>query len=514
VLRALRSFLTADGRAEHLDGPTLAEVGRAVIALAVVGGNVLGAVAVLVLTLLVIPLPNVGGHSAQWGYVLAAVAYVLVAATFGLVVGLRGQAPLTKWLASGAPSTPALRAEVLRTPLRLFWLQLWLWLGAALAFGVFEARRDGERAVWVAVIVALTGLTTASLSYLAVERLLRPAAVRAMVGADPSELGQGRGVALRAVLAWAMGCGVPVGGLLVLGVRTLLPSDVTLVELSVAAVVLAGTGLVIGFWAVVLAARATAAPIAGVAQAMVRVHDGDYGTRVPVYDGTEIGRLQLGFNEMVAGLVEREQIRAAFGTYVDPAIAEHVLREGTDLAGEEVELSMLFVDIRDFTGFAEQTPAAQVVSTINRMFERAVPIIHAHGGHVDKFVGDGLLAVFGAPQRLPNHAAAAVAAAQGIAHAVEVEFGGTLSVGIGINTGTVVAGNVGGGGRFEFSVIGDPVNVAARIEAATRQTGDTILISGRTLDLLAETPVEVAERPDVVLKGKSGAVSLFAVQPS
>jgi len=122
--------------------------------------------------------------------------------------------------------------------------------------------------------------------------------------------------------------------------------------------------------------------------------------------------------------------------------------------------------------------------------------------------------VFGAPQRLPNHAAAAVAAAQGIAHAVEVEFGGTLSVGIGINTGTVVAGNVGGGGRFEFSVIGDPVNVAARIEAATRQTGDTILISGRTLDLLAETPVEVAERPDVVLKGKSGAVSLFAVQPS
>jgi adenylate cyclase len=146
------------------------------------------------------------------------------------------------------------------------------------------------------------------------------------------------------------------------------------------------------------------------------------------------------------------------------------------------------------------------------MFELAVPVIHDHGGHVDKFIGDGLLAVFGAPQRLPNHAAAAVAAAQEIARVVDAEFRGALSVGIGVNTGTVVAGNVGGAGRFEFSVIGDPVNVAARIEATTRQTGDTILISGRTLALLEEATVAVEERPDVELKGKTGSVSLFAVR--
>jgi adenylate cyclase len=139
-------------------------------------------------------------------------------------------------------------------------------------------------------------------------------------------------------------------------------------------------------------------------------------------------------------------------------------------------------------------------------------VVHEHGGHVDKFIGDGLLAVFGAPQRLSNHAAAAVSAAQAIAEAVEAEFAGSVSVGIGVNTGVVVAGNVGGAGRFEFSVIGDPVNVAARIEAATRQTGDTILIAGRTLDLLDDGTVRVEERPDVVLKGKSGVVSLFAVQ--
>jgi len=129
------------------------------------------------------------------------------------------------------------------------------------------------------------------------------------------------------------------------------------------------------------------------------------------------------------------------------------------------------------------------------------------------FNSDRVRARLGAPKRLANHAAAAVSAAQAIANAVEAEFRGSLSVGIGVHTGTVVAGNVGGAGRFEFSVIGDPVNVAARIESTTRQTGDTILISGRTLDLLDDGTVQVEERPDVVLKGKSGAVSLFAVQP-
>jgi adenylate cyclase len=214
---------------------------------------------------------------------------------------------------------------------------------------------------------------------------------------------------------------------------------------------------------------------------------------------------------MVVGLAEREQIRSAFGTYVDPAIAEHVLREGTDLAGEEVEVSIMFIDIRDFTGLSETISATEIVGTINRLFERAVPVIREHGGHVDKFVGDGLLAVFGAPRRVADHPRQALLAALAIAAAVREEFGGGLSVGIGVNTGVVVAGNVGGAGRFEFSVIGDPVNVAARIEAATRQTGDTILISERTRELVAGAPAELEERPDVELKGKSEPVSLYAV---
>ena len=166
---------------------------------------------------------------------------------------------------------------------------------------------------------------------------------------------------------------------------------------------------------------------------------------------------------------------------------------------------ILFADIRDFTGFAERASAREVVAAINRLFERIVPTIHEHGGHVDKFVGDGLLAVFGAPRRQADHADQALAAAMEIERAVTDE----LPIGIGLSSGTVIAGNVGGAGRLEFSVIGDAVNVAARVEAATRTTGDTVLVSEHTRALLSD-PSMLEERPSVPLKGRSETVALFA----
>jgi adenylate cyclase len=215
---------------------------------------------------------------------------------------------------------------------------------------------------------------------------------------------------------------------------------------------------------------------------------------------------------MTIGLAERERIREAFGTYVDAEVAEHILREGTSLEGEEVEVTVMFIDIRDFTGFAERSSAPEVVSTLNRLFDELVPIIHDHHGHIDKFVGDGLLAVFGAPRRQPDHADQALAAAREIASRVEGIFGDDLRIGIGLNSGTVVAGNVGGAGRYDFSVIGDVVNVAARVEAATRQTGDTILVAGPTKRLLANGDRDLEGRPDVPLKGKREVVQLFALR--
>ena len=133
--------------------------------------------------------------------------------------------------------------------------------------------------------------------------------------------------------------------------------------------------------------------------------------------------------------------------------------------------------------------------------------MHEHKGHVDKFVGDGLLAVFGAPQRSEDHADQALQAALEIVEAVSDQ---ELEIGIGLNSGTVVAGNVGGGGRLEFSVMGDAVNVASRIEKATRETGDSILLSEDTAERLSSDSVELEARDDVELKGKSEPVTLLA----
>ena len=238
---------------------------------------------------------------------------------------------------------------------------------------------------------------------------------------------------------------------------------------------------------------------------------GDLDVEVPVYDGSEVGLLQAGFNRMVEGLRERRRIREVLGAYVDHDVAEHILGEGVSLEGEEVEVTLMFLDVRDFTAWAERTDPREVVEGLNGLFELVVPMVHERRGHIDKFVGDGLLAVFGAPRRDDEHADQALGAALEIDRAVRDDGAGDLQIGIGLNSGRVVAGNVGGGGRLEFSVIGDTVNVAARIEAATRETGDPILLSEHTVAALRRDEVELEERPDVELRGKSERVRLYAV---
>ena len=265
-------------------------------------------------------------------------------------------------------------------------------------------------------------------------------------------------------------------------------------------------------WMLVLLAQSITEPIDELRAAATRVGYGDLQTRVPVVSVDEIGSLARSFNAMVAGLRERDHIRDTFGAYVDPVVAGHILAHGTALnEGEEVEITALFLDVRGFTGYSETHTASEVVAMLNRLFELVVPIVACHGGHVDKFIGDGLLAVFGTPQPLPDHASQALAAATEICAAEAARTGDDPQIGIGLNSGAVVAGNLGGAGRYDFSVIGDVVNVAARVESATRQTGDTILVSEQTRRLLPpHLASRLKERPDVPLRGKTEPVSLYA----
>ena len=218
-----------------------------------------------------------------------------------------------------------------------------------------------------------------------------------------------------------------------------------------------------------------------------RVGEGDYDVAVPVTTADEIGELAASFNGMVPGLRERERIREAFGTYLDEEVAEYILSDGFSERGEAVDVSILFCDVKDFSGYAASAPAREVVACLNTLFEVVVPMIAAEGGHVDKFEGDGLMAVFGAPQPFADHADRAVRAAIEIDRRVNREGeGGRFELGVGVNTGRVIAGSVGGAGRLNFSVIGDAVNVAARVEAATREIGDDVLITEATHERLRE----------------------------
>jgi adenylate cyclase len=171
------------------------------------------------------------------------------------------------------------------------------------------------------------------------------------------------------------------------------------------------------------------------------------------------------------------------------------------------------MDVRGFTTLSENSGAQEVVLQLNTLYECVVPVILRHGGHANKFIGDGLLAVFGAPVRHADHADRAVAAALEIAGKVNEGAAGDLRVGLGVNSGRVVVGTIGGGGRLDFTVIGDAVNTAARVESATRQTGDDVLITDETRKRMRDRRGQWREREPIPLKGKSRRVALYAPAP-
>jgi adenylate cyclase len=288
-------------------------------------------------------------------------------------------------------------------------------------------------------------------------------------------------------------------------------SDAPVVALVIGCASTLGFGLPITIGAMV---SPSLQPIRDLARATERVAAGDYSERLPVVQDDDLGALAGSFNRMQAGLAERQRLQAAFGTYVDPALAARLLEQGDDVfTGERREVTVMFIDIRDFTPFAEANTAEDTVSRLNALFEIVVPAVVDAGGHVNKFLGDGALAVFGAPNNLADHADAAVDAAVLIQRLVAERFGGELRIGIGINSGVVIAGTIGGGGKLEFTLIGDAVNVAARVEQLTKTTGDAILLTHHTADALNGRPPELIDRGSHALKGKSAPVQLFSVEP-
>lgn len=355
----------------------------------------------------------------------------------------------------------------------------------------------------------IPGLYATVLSYSLGERLLRPV-VEHVASELPDDFSfEARGLPLRkrlmlAVPAYTTTSAVLVGGLVGLGVGEGSPSS----RLLLTVVLSLGIGLFMSLELTGLLSGSITRPLLDVREQLARVRDGDLTARAPVVSSDELGELARDFNTMARGLAEREELREHFGTYVDREIVRLILAGQVPQEGFEVEVSVLFVDVRGFTTYAESVPAPQVVETLNGLFAEMVPVVEAFGGHVDKFIGDGLMAVFGAPETQVDHADRALEAARMIVDAVHLGSTG-LRVAAGINSGRVVAGPIGGAGRLNFSVIGDVVNVAARVEAATRETGDDVLVTAATRSLLTRSH-ELVSRGEVTVKGKSRPLEVWA----
>ena len=409
---------------------------------------------------------------------------LLATAVYTLIAGLtfyRSAQPrferMRRWLAEGRPPTADERQEVMRLPVLFARMTLVRWLIAVPLFSIPDLFASSEFALEEAVTTALAGISTSAAVYLTSEWQLRPAFALALDRSAPPEA-RSLGIAPRLLLTWVLCSGVPIlmVALIPVGRDVTDPKDL-IAPIWFAAAAAMGAGFV----ATKLATQAVARPVRQLRRAIDGVSQGDLDVSVPVDDGSEIGRLQAGFNGMVAGLREREQLRDLYGRQVGIDVAREALERGIELGGETREVSALFVDVVGSTELAHRESPERVVALLNAFFQVVVAEVHECGGMVNKFEGDAALCVFGAPVPQHDHARRALACARRLRASLD-ELDGGLDAAIGVACGTVVAGNVGAEARFEYTVIGDPVNEAARLTELAKQHEQRLLASGDAVD--------------------------------
>jgi len=268
----------------------------------------------------------------------------------------------------------------------------------------------------------------------------------------------------------------------------------------------------------VIVARRVAGPITALTETAARVQAGDLSVALPVRSRDEVGRLTRAFNEMIEGLRQRDFIRSTFGRYVSPEVAQQLLAspEAQRLGGEKREVTVLMSDLRGYTRFAELGDAQAVMAVLNEVLARMTDVIIAHGGTINEFIGDAIFAIFGAPLAHPDHAERAAAAAIAMQRAMaDVNEAHTLrglprfEMGVGINTGEAVVGNIGSEQRAKYAVVGAAVNLAARVEGCT--VGGQIFLSPHTYARVRDL-VEVGEPFPVEVKGVAEPLLLYELR--
>ncbi len=397
----------------------------------------------------------------------------------GTITALRIAAAAEDVLTSQEVVPPARLREVLRNQWRHTQYCAVYWLGAAVmvAFILAVVLHVGPSLVFRGVLtVLLGGLTTCAIAFLLLERGMRPVVTR-LREVLPEVTACAPTVRSRLLLAWALGSGIPLAGI---ALTLIEQQGADHTRLFILLGLLTGAGILVGAYTSVLAAGSVADPLRALHNTMERVAGGDLSATVPIADSGEIGDLQLRFNRMTAGLREREQLRDLFGRHVGADVARYAI-DNTDLGGETREVSVLFVDLRGSTALAEKLAPDRVVAMLNDLFTAVVAAVEAEDGWANKFEGDAALCIFGAPVPLRGHAEHALRAARQLSGDLQGlrRRHPDLDAGIGVATGTVVAGNIGSAQRYEYTVIGDPVNLAARLCSAAKRVPGRVLVDAQ-----------------------------------
>ncbi|HVV77477.1 MAG TPA: adenylate/guanylate cyclase domain-containing protein [Mycobacteriales bacterium] len=468
--------------------------------------NIAGAAATALVALYVVPEPDaLTASGSVTTYIIVAASYGAAAVIAGTAMGIRSLSSLRDWLPSERPPTPEQQLIVLRGPRMLARGVGLLWFLGMLLFGALTIRHSVDGSLRMMAIVGLSGVITSSVAFRLAELLLREAAARALSASEhPQKIAQS--VAVRSIMTWVAGTGAPVLGVVLLGVASLVDHVGTRRDLAIATAVLGANCLLAGFITTVFVTRATADPIVSVRRALARIERGELDVSVPVYDGTDIGLLQAGFNRMAAGLREREQLRDLFGRHVGVDVARLALEHGIELGGELRDVAVLYIDIVGSTRIAAQMPAHDVVDLLNRFFGIVIEVVESADGFINKFAGDAALAIFGAPAPLADREARALRAAKELAQRVAAEIP-EIDFGVGVASGEAVAGNIGGTSRYEYTVIGDPVNEAARLGELAKRLPGRVAASASVVGAAPTDGWEVADA--ITLRGRADPTTFY-----
>ncbi|MBP3089375.1 adenylate/guanylate cyclase domain-containing protein [Corynebacterium sp. sy017] len=446
----------------------------------VMGSNVLAAIAVMMFLRYLVPLAEFQEFLSAPGMLRTiGPAYLVVAVFLGIVLTFMFFRPVLDWQRNpDKHDQNMVRNLVMRIPIYQSFLCAFIWFIGIIIVTIATAQTSGKLALVVAIVSALAGGVVMVLTYLQSEHLIRPLAATALARRfEDSTLEPP--IAYRLHLTWGITSGVPIIGILLMftGHEAGYFTD-DIQDIMPAVIALCVTALITGFLGTYLVIMSVVDPIVELRRAINKVRRGDTDVQVDIYDGSEIGVLQAGFNEMMRGLHERQRVRDIFGRYVGVEVARRALEERPELGGEDREVAVVFIDVIGSTNFAVNHEPEEVVEELNKFFERVVKVVHEHKGIINKFQGDAALAVFGAPISLSDATSHALATAREMRHELKDL---RLQAGIGVAAGHVVAGHIGGHDRFEYTVIGDAVNTAARLTELAKDAPGRVLTNAATL---------------------------------